>query len=70
MPRQRTRRTRFLKARTERDIRASVKDGSEEKRQLSRPIAVIAVEEHHNVRAACFSQSGQAGAPVSAARFA
>jgi ubiquinone/menaquinone biosynthesis C-methylase UbiE len=34
-----------------------------------RSIAVVAVEEHYNIRAPCTSQSGQTGATVSATRF-
>ncbi len=56
----------LAETRAKRDIRGSVKDWSQEKRQFSRSIAVVTVEEHHNVRAASFSQPGQAGATVAA----
>src|SRR5260370_8458650 len=69
VPRQRPMNPLLPQARTQRNIGTAVNDWSQEKRQLSRSIAVIAVEEHHNVRATCTSQSGQTGATVSPTRF-
>jgi hypothetical protein len=56
-------------SRTQRDIGAVVNDRSQEKWQLIRSIAVIAIEEHYDVRATGPGQSGQTGATVSTTRF-
>ena len=56
-------------ARTQCYIGTAIKNWSQEKWQLLWSIAVIAVEEHYNVRATCTCQSGQTGPTVSATRF-
>src|SRR6202023_4009943 len=69
VPRQRSRNALLPQARTQRNIGTAVNDWSQEKRQLSRSVAVITVEEHYDVRATCTGQSGQTGATVSATRL-
>ena len=70
MPGQGAGHARPRKARAERDVGAPVADRGEETRELNRSIAVVAVEEHDNVRCAGVGEPCQAGPAVSAARFA
>src|SRR5262245_38837574 len=55
--------------RTERNVRTSIDQRSHEHRQLSRPIAVIAVEEDNYVGFLHIRHTGQTGAAITPTRF-
>lgn len=57
------------KTRTDANVGASVGERSEEKWELRRPIAVIAVQKNDNVGSVGLGQPGQAGLSVAATRF-
>jgi len=70
VPGKRPGRARTRETRTDGDVGAPLRNWREQKRKLSRPIAVVAIQKDHYIRRVRVSETRQAGSAVSATSFA